>query len=434
MKAMKTLLAGSFVALAAPAFAAETPATLTDAQRDEVRALVKEVLADADSRASLASGATAGIGNDGKVFLRSEDDRFGMNLGGMVQFRWGWHNDHGMASEDEGFDLRRVRVDLQGHLGSDASNRVDYRVLVGTGAFGNPLDSTVRVIEAYGDYVFAEGWSARGGLFTLPYSRERLISAASQVAVERSGTDIFFGLGRGEGVQLEYRNDTLRTRGAVTDGANSNVTPVYADGVNFAASGRAELLIAGNGKTGMDDFNDNFAARGSSEVNGLLLGGGAYYEEPNSASAFYSGLQVEHSYGATADATFKIANLAFYGAGYVAYNRLEGNTGYKSPTPWGVIAQADVAVTNQVDVFGQWNFVDNNTAAASELLQSITAGANYHINSHVRLTGDVVWVYDGNGTFASPAPRGGSVVGYGSGVVSGAKDEVAVRVQLQVNF
>jgi len=57
------------------------------ANNDEVRALVAEMLADADTRSSLLmSGGNAG--HDGKFFLADTDGNFRLNVGGQVQFRY----------------------------------------------------------------------------------------------------------------------------------------------------------------------------------------------------------------------------------------------------------------------------------------------------------------------------------------------------------
>ena len=57
-----------------------------DARRtEEVKALVREVLSDADTRASLQNdGLTAGHAND-KFFLASQDGTFHLNIGGQIQ-------------------------------------------------------------------------------------------------------------------------------------------------------------------------------------------------------------------------------------------------------------------------------------------------------------------------------------------------------------
>ncbi|TVQ55126.1 MAG: hypothetical protein EA377_04050, partial [Phycisphaerales bacterium] len=59
---------------------------MTEQRANEVRALVHDVLADADTRASLMqSGMTAG--HDGRFFLASSDGNFRMNISGRTQLR-----------------------------------------------------------------------------------------------------------------------------------------------------------------------------------------------------------------------------------------------------------------------------------------------------------------------------------------------------------
>lgn len=441
MQVIKTVLVGSFVAAASPLFAADaTPSALTPDQQAEVRALVKEVLADADSRSSLANGATAGIDNDGKVFLRSEDDKFLMNIGGKVQFRYGWNNKGNGANNNDGFDLRRINLDIGGHLG----DQVEYRVLLGTRLPDAPAGNSIGIEEAYGKYDIGEIGNGlltvTAGKIKLPYSREDLISSGSQVAVERSSVNNYFTLARAEGVQLQWADKTnVLLRAAVSDGGNSESSPAFADAVNVAACGRADFLLAPAGGAGFGDFNNNFALSDGGKQ-GLLLGLAGYFEDSNSKVA----PAIENRYGGTADATFKIGGLAFYGAAFVAGSNNTGNGKSPSPKPWGALAQVDVAVMNNVDIFGQYNYINddspgNGAAGSNNELQEFVVGANYHLNSHVKLTGDVVWVYSGAAAFNSPFntgapaatttpyPAGGGFVGAGAG-------EVAVRLQAQVSF
>lgn len=442
MQVLKTVLVGSFIAAASPLFAADAaPAALTPAQQDEVRTLVKEVLADADTRSSLANGMTAGIDNSGKVFLRSEDDKFGMNIGGKMQFRYDYNNKGGkVGNNSDGFDLRRVELDINGHLGDP---RVEYRVLLGTQLAAAADANAIGVKEAYGQYEIQDGLTVRAGKFTLPYSRESLISSGSQVAVERSSVDGYFSLGRAEGIQLQWTDgNNVNLRLAVSDGANSNSSPAFADAVNVAAAGRADILLGAGGNAGLGDFNDNFALFNGNGKQGLLVGLAGYFEDSNSTAL----PAIENRFGATADATFKVANIAFYGAAFIAGSNNTGNGSAPSPMPWGALAQVDVAVANNVDVFAQYNFINDDSVSGTAIgsnndLQELVAGVNYHLNSHVKLTGDVAWVFAGAPAFNSPFntnaaatssayPAGGAFV-----TQTGANnDQVVVRLQAQVSF
>lgn len=434
MQVIKTVLVGSFVAAASPLFAADaTPSALTAEQQAEVRALVKEVLADADSRSSLANGATAGIDNDGKVFLRSEDDKFGMNIGGLVQLRYDYHNESGAgAGNREGFDLRRVNLDIKGHLGGD--QRVDYRLLLGTQLPGAGSSQEVGVEEAYLQHEVVDGLTVRAGKFVLPYSREQLIGHGSQVAVDRSAVNSYFGLARAEGVQVQWTDgQNVVLRGAVSDGGNSESTFGLTDAVNFAASGRADFLLAGGDQVSMSDFNDSFALRDGSGKQGVLLGFAGYYEDAKAVLVGPNAL--ESSYGATVDATVKIGNLAFYGAGFITRRNVDNVQDVV--TPWGALGQVDVAVANNLDVFGQYQLItdDSTTGSGAEVFQAFTAGANYHLNSHVRLTGDATYVYQGQPLAGSVTPGNPGInTTSNTGLIGGTEGEIVVRLQVQVKF
>src|SRR5439155_5453186 len=53
---------------------------------DETRAIVAEMLADAQTRTSLL--AAGGAGHDGQFYLASPDGSFRLNVGGQIQFRY----------------------------------------------------------------------------------------------------------------------------------------------------------------------------------------------------------------------------------------------------------------------------------------------------------------------------------------------------------
>ena len=62
---------------------------LTERRAEEIRNLVSDVLADADTRASMQDGMTAGW--NGNFFLASNDGRFRLQIDGMLQLRFNWN-------------------------------------------------------------------------------------------------------------------------------------------------------------------------------------------------------------------------------------------------------------------------------------------------------------------------------------------------------
>ncbi|MHC4828658.1 MAG: hypothetical protein ACYTEY_19075, partial [Planctomycetota bacterium] len=91
---------------------------LTEQRADEIRGLVHDVLADADTRASLMQdGLTAGW--DGNFFLQSADGNWRLRLRGQVQVRYVWNvQDDALDGDDNeyGFEVRRAKIKFDGNI------------------------------------------------------------------------------------------------------------------------------------------------------------------------------------------------------------------------------------------------------------------------------------------------------------------------------
>jgi hypothetical protein len=91
---------------------------LTEQRADEIRALVQDVLADADTRANLLQdGMTAGW--DKGFFLGSADGNWLLRIGGQIQVRYAASfQDDAPDGEDDryGFEVRRAKLKLKGHV------------------------------------------------------------------------------------------------------------------------------------------------------------------------------------------------------------------------------------------------------------------------------------------------------------------------------
>ena len=72
------LLTGAALSLGAASVAQ------ADQSNDNVRAIVSEMMSDAETRSSLLAGGDAG--HDGKFFIAG--DGFRLNVGGQIQFRY----------------------------------------------------------------------------------------------------------------------------------------------------------------------------------------------------------------------------------------------------------------------------------------------------------------------------------------------------------
>ena len=203
---------------------------LTEERAAEVRELVKDVLADSATRTSLQSnGATAGWDNG--FFIASADNRFRLEIGGLVQARWVWSEQRAPYTADgivpstsqvtydqtlsrSGFDIQNTELWAQGHVISPDiqymlkgifSNNSDEGVQVSNatdigGFIGGSTSGSLQLLDAWVRVNLTDDWSVRVGQFRAPYGREFLILEQYQMAVDRSLVSIHYGMGYTQGL------------------------------------------------------------------------------------------------------------------------------------------------------------------------------------------------------------------------------------------
>ncbi|MHC4219608.1 MAG: porin, partial [Planctomycetota bacterium] len=224
---------------------------LTEQRADEIRNLVADVLADADTRASmLQSGLTAGW--DEHFFLASTDDRFRLQLDGMLQTRFIWNYHDQEPNQQWGFENTRTKLTFRGHVfGPDITYlvRSDFRRTAGANVL---QDAWIR-------YHLNDEFSLRVGQFKLPFNREELVGPQYQQAVERSLVNENLNIGRSQGVELLYTSRSVRFAFMYSDGGVDNFggfglvgaspppnSPWSAADTGFAFTARLENLVAGS--------------------------------------------------------------------------------------------------------------------------------------------------------------------------------------------
>jgi hypothetical protein len=223
---------------------------LTEQRADEIKGIVADVLADADTRASLASdGLTAGW--DGNFFLASGDGRFRLNIAGLMQFRYVW-NFHDQADRYiSGFENTRTDLFLSGHVfGPDLT----YMIRSAWGRAGG-FD---QLLDAYIEYQLDNNWSTRFGQWRIPFNREELVESRYQLLVERSLVNESHNIGRSQGVGLTWQNATNKVDFMLNDAPGDNVggggfvgtngqnTPALVRDTEFSLAARWEHLFAGS--------------------------------------------------------------------------------------------------------------------------------------------------------------------------------------------
>lgn len=427
-----SLLAGAAVSLGATNVALGETNAPAGASSDEIRALVADMLADAETRSSLLqSGGTAG--HDGKFFLASPNGDFRMNISGQMQFRYMANfrdDDSGADDFESGFVNRRMKLIFDGTVYNDFF----YRIQTAFGRTGG--GATLQ--DAYFGYQFDNGLKIQAGQFKLPFLREELVSSARQLTVDRSYVNEIFNQDRSQGIQLSWEQDNWRLMGAFSDGFGSANTdfngpfsggaPADATEADYALTARFEYLGAGS----WSQFKDFSSARGSEGL-GWLLGAAAHWQggPPGSTPAKKDTGQ---AFSWTIDASFE-------GDGWNAFGAFIGRHGDSdffgsSVDEYGFVVQAGVFVTEDIEPFVRWDtLIPDSDAAADDIFNVLTFGANYYLHGHAaKFTLDVMWFIDdvadsSIGGGALPASDGIGFLGS-----PGEEDEFVIRAQFQLLF
>ena len=403
---------------------------LTEARAEQIRGLVQDVLADADTRASLLNdGLQAGWSDH--FFLASPDGRSNLTLEGLMQIRWIF-NYHDVPDRNRsGFENTRDWLTFRGHVFTP-----DLQYLV-RGDFARSGGNET-LLDAWIRYNLTDEWSIRFGQFKLPFMREELIYDGYQQAVERSVGDQSMSLMRSQGVELTYGGDFDRVSVATSDGGsavlgglgtsaggNSHInTPALNEDVEWAVTARYEHLFAGN----WEQFTDFTSPRG--EEFGLMAGL-AVHAQRTEANGMFNPFMPQHNtqwFGYTADdsAEFGGANL------FAAWTHHYVDTPSIIVNFYSLVVQGGLYLTPKWEVFtrGEYNFVAGKNLMFEDL-PIVTLGTNYYFEGHdVKWTTDIgfainrvesIWVSDLAGYRMDPAG-------------TSAEPQVVFRTQFQLLF
>ena len=186
------------------------PSWIDKRRAEEVSVLVKEVLADADSRASLQG--------DGSPVT--------VNVHGFVQSRY-TYSGGGNDEAQHGFSVPRARLILSGDL-------FDWEYKV-SGQWSEGGEFTLK--DAYADY---SGF--RVGQFKSPFMREVLVGQADTLMTDRSIVSNQFGQGRSQGVQYGHDFGGFDVKVAYTDGFDTANGAGVQNGQAFTGRASVDVL------------------------------------------------------------------------------------------------------------------------------------------------------------------------------------------------
>ena len=370
---------------------------LTEQRSSEIRGIVQDVLADADTRTSLqSSGAMAGYNNG--FFLASPDGNFSLKVGGQIQIRWVMN-----SAKDQrtayGFENRRTKLDFQGNVFSkDWTYRVRNNFTADGGVSGLEF--------AYVQKAMDNGMSIRVGQFQAPWLREVLVDASMQLAAERSVVAQLFSQGYSQGIQWGMESDSFRINAGFFDGIggatpltgsglsnNSRNTTWSASPTSYAFAARADFKLSGD----WSQFDDFSSFKG--EEAGMMAGVAVIYQRGNGNGGNMSYAPAPNndgtkSFGITGDFTWDFGGASLFASGVWVQNKPKSGNGDKT-SPWGVTVQGGYFVSEDAELFARYEYLNYNISNPGPNVvnkyNGVTFGVNYFFAAGVKFTTDFSW-------------------------------------------
>ena len=394
---------------------------LSRRRAEEIRGLISDVMADAETRVSLKdTGLTGGWDDD--FFLQSADGNFRLEVSGQVQTRYVWNRrrrSDGTLDTRDGFTVRRAKVKIGGHLISP-----DLGYTVGM------ADSPARgfVLQSFNvRYRLSDTLLVLVGRARPPLLREEQLSSKRQLATERSLVSKAFSQTRTVGIMLRYRDDLFRVSAGIMDASVTNLDPSapldelvgeLAPGDRWRASARAEVLLTGRWKE-LDDFT-SFPG----DTPTVSLGTGVMFQWEDLLPIGPLTVNNTNLLRWTADVTVELGGSTFFA--YVIGNTVDQKT---KPVlhQFGAVVQAGIFVNDHWELFGRYQA--GETDGVGEELSLLTVGANRFFSEHaLKWTMDVGYGFNPVDDFWS-SRRAGWLADD-----TGESGQIVVRMQMQVLF
>ncbi len=425
---------------------------LSNERAEQIKGLVQDVLADADTRASLqGSGATSGY--DKGFFIASQDGNFKLTMNMNMQFRFLWdHRDDppvasptnpGMpttnptATDVFGFTNQRTALIFKGHV-FDPTLTYFAQFMWGANYANTLLDAWIgKTLEG--------GWSLKAGKFRPPFSRGMLVGYTHQLAVDRPLMGYYLCIGRSQGIQMKYQGENSRFTAAtfeafepITGAANLGPWNNTYDSIAFAA--RYDWLVSGS----WSDVQC-YTAFSPSET-AVLLGGAVAYATANQSLYNSPGPQ-QHDLRSTADATinFEGGSLgASVEMAHLSENPRNQPRVRERDTVWGFNVQGAVFLSDDVQAFSRYQWADSQFSGDDDL-SLVQLGMNYYIHGqNVKWTTDIGYSFNqlpatyftmvqapANATSAGISNGGSNLTGW---TEDGGDGQWLIRSQLQLTF
>jgi outer membrane murein-binding lipoprotein Lpp len=386
---------------------------LTEQRAEEIRDLVQDVLADADTRASLLqSGMSSGY-DDGFV-IGSSDGMFSLKINALMQARVIYNNQDTNGTGDDnrfGFENTRTRLVFSGNVGE----QWHYNIQGTYSPYGTGDAGDLELEDAYMVYDYGGGWMSAIGQFRAPTSREWLVSEGEQLAVERSLVSYLHNAVYVQGIAMGYKQDSFRAMGALSNGAQggANGSALQLD-TEFSFSARAEFLLSG----AWEQFEDFTSPMGSES--GLLIGGSFHWEKGEFGTAATNELEVTQ---VTGDVSWENDGWNVYGGIY--YTNWDTGTGGIDLDTLGLVVQGGLYLNQDWELFGRYEYEDFDVTGVDEL-SIITFGVNRYYGANAKWTTDV-------GVGINGVIGASGVTGYRNDALN-QDGQIVIRSQMQLSF
>jgi phosphate-selective porin len=178
---------------------------LNKARSDEIRQMVKEILADEEFRNQIYQ-PTLQAGYDKGFYIKSSDDSFYLNTSAKTQFRYTGiqRQDRdrtvvGNVRQDDtsGFDFTRMRLYFTGWMWT---KDLKYNIAL-EGSTNSSVDGGIKLKHAYFDYQYTKGQYVQWGKFLLPFGKQAVnASTYKQMFIDYSMATATFTPGDSLGV------------------------------------------------------------------------------------------------------------------------------------------------------------------------------------------------------------------------------------------
>lgn len=342
---------------------------LNERRAEEVKTLVREVLADADTRASMQEGGvTAGYNNG--FFLASEDGKFLLNISGQIQTRYTFNHREGSLNGNastgdnwsHGFSLPRTKLFFEGHVGSP---KIGYKVILQAQDYAYFDGSHLFVEEAVVSGQVADNVSVYAGRTAYAFDRLGTLDTRYLTTLERYGYGSGdYGNWTGAGVIVNI-NDSARVNAMLYNQYDNG----FDFGVEYGVAARGEFKLAGN----WEQYNDMNAW--SNEGTLSVIGVGVMYEQGREGTA--SDIDESRAVSLTADYSHEVNGLSLLAAGYLSTNF--DNSSYDHA--YALIGQAGYFfVADKVEGYARAEY--SNVKGGNGEQFSATAGVNYYLAKH----------------------------------------------------